>query len=146
MKNILFLCTGNSCRSQMAEGWCKRFHFDKFNIYSAGIEKHGLNDKAVHVMGEVGVDISQNYSKTIDDLKNIKFDIVFTVCDAADKTCPSFNGAKIVKMHFPDPPSLTKDLKCMDEVLDVYRDVRDQIMEFTKGIQKYLDDGQIEAK
>ena len=85
---ILILCTGNSCRSQMAQGWINHFHSDKIECQSAGIEKHGLNPLAVLVMDEVGVDISHYYSKTINDIQNPQFDFVFTVCDHASENCP----------------------------------------------------------
>ena len=113
-KKILFLCTGNSCRSQMAEGWCNFFYRDQFDCYSAGTEKHGMNQRAIKVMSEAGVDISQHFSKTIDELPQVKFDLVITVCDAAKEACPYFSAGKLVHHSFQDPPRLTKDM--VDEV------------------------------
>jgi len=106
--NILFLCTGNSCRSQMAEGWAKALKGDKYNFCSAGIETHGLNPNAVKVMTEAGVDISGHTSDNVNDLV-LAFDVVFTVCAHADENCPVFTGApKIMHVGFDDPPKLAK--------------------------------------
>lgn len=139
-KNILFLCTGNSCRSQMAEGWAKHFQGSKYNFYSAGTEKHGLNQRAVKVMNESGVDISHHFSKTVDDLKDINFDIVFTVCGHANENCPVFFGApKVLHVGFDDPPKLSQDLTKEEEILSHYRRVRDEIKNFAQNIEKYLE-------
>ncbi|EPZ52470.1 arsenate reductase [Bacteriovorax sp. BAL6_X] len=127
-KNILFLCTGNSCRSQMAEGWGKALKGDKYNFYSAGTKKHGLNPYAIKVMKEVGVDISTHTSNTTDEL-DVKMDIVITVCSDANENCPYFPGGKIIHIGFDDPPRLTKDLSDEEEILKVYRRVRDEIKE-----------------
>jgi arsenate reductase len=139
-KNILFLCTGNSCRSQMAEGFAKFYLGEHFNLYSAGIEKHGMNQNAIRVMKEVGVDISQHFSKTLEDLGHIQFDYVFTVCGHANEHCPLFSGkAKVIHVGFDDPPKLAKDLKDEEEVLDHYRRVRDEISSFVQTMRiKYL--------
>ncbi|MDQ7049993.1 MAG: arsenate reductase ArsC [Enterobacterales bacterium] len=125
--NILFLCTGNSCRSQMAEGWGKALKSAHYNFYSAGIVTHGLNSLAVKVMQQVGIDINQQESKTIDQLPAVKMDYVITVCSNADKTCPVFAGGKVIACHFDDPPSLTKDLQDKEAILAVYQRVRDEI-------------------
>ena len=107
MKKILFLCTGNSCRSQMAEGWGKKLLSSKYEFYSAGTKTHGLNPKAVLVMKEKKVDISNHTSKNVNDLQNIKFDFVFTVCGHADETCPAYlKKAKVIHVGFDDPPKL----------------------------------------
>ncbi|MGD8567591.1 MAG: arsenate reductase ArsC [Gammaproteobacteria bacterium] len=137
--NLLFLCTGNSCRSQMAEGWGKQLQSDRFNIYSAGIEKHGLNPKAVKVMAEQGVDISSHYSKTLDDLKDIPFDIVITVCGHADETCPVFPG-DVKKIHhgFDDPPKLAVTAVSEEEALSHYRRVCLEIKSFVENLDAYL--------
>lgn len=128
---ILFLCTGNSCRSQMAEGWARHLKGDVIEPYSAGIEIHGLNPLAVKVMAEAGVDISGNRSKHFTELKDIKFDYVVTVCDDAYEKCPIFPGkAKIIHIGFDDPPRLAKQAGTEQEVLNIYRRVRDQIREF----------------
>ena len=130
-KNILFLCTGNSCRSQMAEGWAKHYLGPKYNFYSAGTEKHGLNQRAVKVMSESSVDISGHFSKTVDDLKDVKFDIVFTVCGHANENCPVFFGApKVLHVGFDDPPKLSQGLSNEEEILVHYRRVRDEIETF----------------
>lgn len=134
MSNILFLCTGNSCRSQMAEGWASYFHKDKYRAYSAGIKKHGLNPRAVKVMAEVNIDIKDHQSKTTEQLSDVEFDTIYTVCGHAHETCPYVEGAKIIHHGFDDPPYLTKDMTNEEEILGVYRRVRDEIMEFVKGI------------
>lgn len=138
MKNIMFLCTGNSCRSQMAEGFCRKYWGDEFNVYSAGTKKHGMNERAMKVMKEAGVDISAQYSKTVVELPDVKFDYVITVCDAAKETCPYFPGGKIIHIGFQDPPALTKDMKDEEELLRVYRRVRDEIETSIKQLPKFL--------
>ena len=137
--NLLFLCTGNSCRSQMAEGWGKDLLSEKYNIYSAGIEKHGLNPNAVKAMAEQGIDISSHYSKTLDDLKDINFDIVITVCGHADETCPVFPGT-VKKLHygFDDPPKMAANAKTEDEAMQHYRRVCLEIKSFVENIETYL--------
>ena len=136
---VLFLCTGNSCRSQMAEGWARKLKADVIEPYSAGIEKHGMNPHAVKVMAEVGVDIANQYSKTPADLGPIAFDYVVTVCGHANEHCPMFPGpAKVVHVGFEDPPRLTKDLPDGEPKLDVYRRVRDQIRDFVKALPEGL--------
>lgn len=133
---ILFLCTGNSCRSQMAEGWARHFHGDKFDFYSAGIEKHGMNPRAILVMNEAGVDISGHRSKTLDDIGPVNFDFVFTVCGHANEHCPYFPGkAKVIHVGFEDPPRLALGLSNEDEILSHYRRVRDEIREFVKVLR-----------
>ena len=136
--NILFLCTGNSCRSQMAEGWAKALKGDKYNFWSAGIETHGLNPNAVKVMAEAGVDISAHTSDNVNDLE-IEFDVVFTVCGHAHETCPVFMGApRVIHVGFDDPPKLAKDAKTEEEALGHYRRVRDEIRDFIKRIEQFL--------
>ena len=105
---ILFLCTGNSCRSQMAEGWARHLKSDRIDAYSAGIEKHGLNPLAVRAMAETGVDISTQASNLIEELPVQEFDYVVTLCGHANETCPYFAGKKIHK-GFDDPPKLATD-------------------------------------
>ena len=138
-KNILFLCTGNSCRSQMAEGWTKKLKADDFEAYSAGIETHGLNPYAVKVMAEAGVDISKHKSKRMDALKDIDFDYVVTVCDNARGTCPVFPGkAKVIHKGFDDPPRLAKEEKTEEDKLKHYRRVRDAIKKYIEGLPESL--------
>ncbi|MBN1123690.1 MAG: arsenate reductase ArsC [Sedimentisphaerales bacterium] len=132
---ILFLCTGNSCRSQMAEGWCKHIKSDMIEAFSAGIETHGLNRNAVKVMAEVGVDISGHRSKHVDEFKDVEFDAVITVCDHANEHCPVFSGrTKAIHVGFEDPPKLAANAKTDAEALDCYRKVRDQIREFVERL------------
>ena len=129
--NVLFLCTGNSCRSQMAEGWGRHFHSNRYEFFSAGIEKHGLNPLAVKVMAEAGVDISGHSSKLLSELEPTTFDYVITVCDQANEQCPFFPG-KAVKLHreFPDPPRLALSAVNEEEAIGHYRAVRDAIREY----------------
>jgi arsenate reductase len=142
MKNrlkILFLCTGNSCRSQMAEGWARHLKGDVLEPYSAGIEVHGLNPSAVKVMAEAGVDISRHRSKNVSELIGVPFDYVVTVCDNARETCPMFPGkAKVVHVAFDDPPRLAREAKTEEEALAHYRRVRDQIRAFVLTLPESL--------
>lgn len=135
---ILFLCTGNSCRSQMAEGWARACLSDKVEAYSAGIEKHGVNPTAVKVMSEAGVDISQQQSNVMSELPIQKFDWVITLCGHADETCPFFPG-KRVHFGFDDPPKLAKECKSEEEALEHYRRVRDEIRGFVMSLPERLD-------
>ena len=136
---VLFLCTGNSCRSQMAEGWSRHLRSDVIESYSAGIETHGLNKNAVKVMAEAGVDISNHRSKHVDELKDVQFDYVVTVCGHANENCPVF-PCKTKKIHagFDDPPKLAENAKTEDEALDCYRRVRDQIKDFVEMLPEIL--------
>jgi len=133
---ILFLCTGNSCRSQMAEGWVRALKDDVIEAYSAGIERHGLNPNAVKVMAEAGVDISRQQSKTVEAVKDVPFDYVVTVCGHANETCPMWlsGKAKVVHVGFDDPPALAKGAKTEEEALGYYRRVRDEIRDFIKTL------------
>lgn len=141
MKNILFLCTGNSCRSQMAEGWAKKLKGHKYNFYSAGTKKHGMNKRAVAVMQEAGVDLSTHYSKTTEELPEARMDFVFTVCSDAHENCPFFPGGVTIHTGFDDPPRLTKDMDEIeneDQIMDVYRRVRDEIKVVIENIEDYI--------
>ncbi|MGE4183310.1 MAG: arsenate reductase ArsC, partial [Limisphaerales bacterium] len=136
---VLFLCTGNSCRSQMAEGWTRHLRGTVVEPYSAGIEKHGMNPHAMRVMGEAGVDISGQFSKTLEDLAGVDFDWVVTVCGHADEHCPRFPAkTRVVHVGFEDPPRLTKHLPDGDEKLAVYRRVRDEIRRFVETLPDSL--------
>lgn len=139
-KRILFLCTGNACRSQMAEGWARYFHSDWLEAYSAGVSPHGVDPLAVKVMKEVGVDISNHRSKSVDEVESIDFDYVITLCDSAKKSCPVF-PAKTLYAHVPfdDPPLLAMSAKTEEEALDHYRRVRDEIRDFVKDIRNFLE-------
>ena len=139
MIRILFLCTGNSCRSQMAEGWARRLKPDRIEAYSAGIETHGLNPDAVKVMAEAGVDISGHRSKHVDGLLHIPFDCVITVCDHAGERCPVFPGrAKVIHAGFDDPPWLARNARSEEEALNHYRRVRDEIRQFVETLPEAL--------
>ncbi|MBT3279120.1 MAG: arsenate reductase ArsC [Phycisphaerales bacterium] len=141
--NVLFLCTGNSCRSQMAEGFCRALRGDVINAYSAGIETHGLNPNAVTVMAEAGVDITSQTSQLLSELADVKLDYVVTVCSHAHETCPVFpSDAKIVHVGFDDPPRLASALPAGDDPLDCYRRVRDEIRNYIKSLPESLIDEQ----
>jgi len=137
---ILFLCTGNACRSQMAEGWTRALKGDVIEAYSAGIEVHGLNPQAVRVMAEAGVDISGQRSKTTEAVKDVPFDYVVTVCGHANETCPMWlsGKAKVVHVGFDDPPALARGAKTENEALAHYRRVRDEIRAFVAGLPANL--------
>ena len=106
---VLFLCTGNSCRSQMAEGWARHLKGDAIDAYSAGTDPHGMNARAIAAMGEAGVDITGQRSKHVDELKDVPLDYVVTVCGHANETCPVFPGkTKVVHVGFDDPPRLAQ--------------------------------------
>jgi arsenate reductase len=133
---ILFLCTGNSARSQMAEGWARHLKGDLIEPYSAGIEVHGLNPLAVGVMREAGIDISDQHSKLVSTIIDIPFDYVITVCGHADENCPVFPGkVKIVHHGFDDP---AKAEGSKEEKLVVFRRVRDEIKVFIEGLSDLL--------
>ncbi len=140
---ILFLCTGNSCRSQMAQGWAGILKKDTIKAYSAGIEVHGLNPDAVKVMAEAGVDISDHTSKHVNEFKDIELDVVITVCGHAHETCPYFPPrCKVVHVGFDDPPKMAEALAekgaDKEEQLDCYRRVRDEIKMFVEELPDNL--------
>jgi len=142
---VLFLCTGNSCRSQMAEGWARALKGDEVEAYSAGIETHGLNPHAVKVMAEAGIDISDHRSKRVDDVEDVAFDYVVTVCGHANETCPMWlkGKARVVHVGFDDPPALARELAAQgvgeQAQLDCYRRVRDEIRAFVKSLPGTLE-------
>ena len=132
---VLFLCTGNSCRSQMAEGWARKLRSDQWEPFSAGVEPAGLNPRAVHVMAESGVDISPQRSKHVDELPDARFDLVVTLCDSARERCVVPPRAKrVVHVGFDDPPELAKQARSEAEALDPYRRVRDEIRSFVESL------------
>lgn len=136
---VLFLCTGNSCRSQMAEGWARYLRGDQIDAYSAGTQPHGLNPNAVKVMAEAGVNISSHKSKHLSDLMHLRFDFVVTVCDHARESCPAFPGnAKKVHRSFDDPPFLAKNAANEGEAVTHYRRVRDEIRDFVLTLPEAL--------
>ncbi len=136
---ILFLCTGNSCRSQMAEGWARHLKGETIEAYSAGTVKHGMNERAVRVMAEAGVDISGHSSKTVDELPGQEFDYAITLCGHANESCPLFPG-NVKRLHqgFDDPPKLAAEAKSEEEALAHYRRVRDEIRTFIEGMPENL--------
>lgn len=138
---LLFLCTGNSCRSQMAEGWARQLKSDAIESYSAGVEPHGMNQRAIKAMAEAGVDITHQRSKHVDELADVPFDYVVTVCDHAHESCPLFPGkTKIVHVGFDDPPRLAKDAADEEEAMAHYRRVRDEIKTFIQTLPQSLTD------
>ena len=136
---ILFLCTGNSCRSQMAEGWARALKRGIIEPYSAGTKLHGIDPLAVKVMAEVGVDISNQKSKSLESLKDIRFDYAITLCDDANETCPFFPGAaKTIHVGFDDPPGLARGAATEDEAVAIYRRARDEIRAFVEKLPDHL--------
>lgn len=131
MKNVLVLCTGNSCRSQLAEGYLRYFAKDKAKIYSAGIETHGVNPKAIKVMAEDGIDISHHTSNHVDEYLTVPFDFVITVCDNANEACPYFPGnVKRFHHNFPDP---AKAKGTQEEIMNEFSRVRDLIKDYCQN-------------
>ena len=136
---LLYLCTGNSCRSQMAEGWTRALKNDQIEVYSAGLETHGLNPNAVKVMAEAGVDISGQKSQHLDEFMDLDLDYVVTVCDHAHETCPLFPGtAQVVHHSFDDPPKLSPPDAPEEVNLDGFRRVRDEIKAFVETLPEAL--------
>ena len=137
MKNILVLCTGNSCRSQIAQGFLASMTAGKANVYSAGVETHGVNPKAIAIMKEIGIDISKHTSNNITEYFGVEFDYVITVCDNAKERCPYF-PTKSVKLHynFPDP---AKAVGTEDEINEQFRAVRSLIEDYCeKFVEEYI--------
>ena len=134
---VLFLCTGNSCRSQMAEGFARALRGDRVEAFSAGTNPHGLNPLAVRAMAEVGIDISKHLSRRPEDI-GVAFDVVVTVCDSAHESCPVFPGARVVHVGFDDPPRLARGAASDDEAMQHYRRVRDEIRAFVETIPDSL--------
>jgi arsenate reductase len=135
---VLFLCTGNSCRSQMAEGFARSLH-PSIEAHSAGTRPHGVNPLAARVMREVGIDLGAHRSKHVDDLAHLSFDLVVTVCDAAHEACPVLPGApRVVHRGFDDPPRLAAACTSDEEALPHYRRVRDEIGEFIHRLPELL--------
>lgn len=131
MKKILVLCTGNSCRSQIAEGYLRHFSADIAEVYSAGIETHGVNPKAIEIMKRDGIDISAHTSNNVNEYADIDFDFVITVCDNAKESCPYF-PSKAVKFHynFPDP---AKAVGSEEQVMEQFREVREMIRKYVQN-------------
>ncbi len=132
LPRVLFLCTGNSCRSQMAEGWGRALHGARLEVSSAGVETHGLNPRAVRVMGEAGVDISGHRSQHVDEFAGVDFDLVVTVCDHAAEVCPTLPGApRFLHRSFRDPAKAEGE---PEAVLTQFREVRDEIRAWVEGL------------
>ena len=136
---ILFLCTGNSCRSQIAEAWTKKLRSDRVEAWSAGVNPKGIDPRAVKVMSEKGIDISGNVSKDVLTLMDIAFDVVITLCDHAHETCPLFTGKTTIVHHgFEDPPKLAENATTEEAALTHYRRIRDEIKTFIQGLPDNL--------
>ena len=134
MKKVLVLCTGNSCRSQIAQGYLQHFAGDSAEVYSAGVETHGVNPKAIQVMAEDGIDISKHTSNHIDEYQEVSFDKVITVCDNAKERCPFFpTSADKFHYNFPDP---AKAIGTPEEVIEEFRRVREMIKEYSEAFVK----------
>jgi arsenate reductase len=137
--NILFLCTGNSCRSQMAEGWTSSLKGDRFAAYSAGVKPKGVDPRAVKAMAEAGVDISAQKSKDVDALGELEFDYVVTLCDSARESCPFFPAkTRLVHRGFDDPPALAEAAGDEEAAMSHYRRVRDEIRGFVERLPQAL--------
>ena len=137
---VLFLCTGNSCRSQMAEGFARALKGARIDAWSAGTEAHALDGRAVQVMAEAGVDISGHRSKNVSEVMDVPFDYVVTVCGHANETCPVFPAkAKVVHVAFDDPPGLARPARTAEEALDIYRSVRDEIRAYVQTLPGSLE-------
>lgn len=136
---VLFLCTGNACRSQMSEGWARQLLGEQIEPYSAGVAPHELDPRAVRVMAEAGVDIAAHHAKHVDALADVAFDAVVTVCDHAAETCPVFPG-RVPRLHhsFQDPPRLAREARSEDEALAHYRRVRDEIRAYIENLPHAL--------
>jgi arsenate reductase (thioredoxin) len=136
---VLFLCTGNSCRSQMAEGWARHLKGELLDAYSAGTHPKGLDPLAVQVMADVGIDISAQEPKSLEAVAHLPFDYVVTVCDEAHETCPVFPGrARMIHRGFEDPPRLAAAAKSREEALGPYARVRDEIKAFIERLPEAL--------
>lgn len=132
---ILFLCTGNSCRSQMAEAWTRLLKGDRFDAYSAGVQPKPIDPRAIKAMAEAGIDISEQKSKDVDVFGNMEFDYVITLCDNARESCPYFPAkTKLIHQGFADPPKLAEEAKNEEEAMAPYRRVRDEIKAFVETL------------
>jgi arsenate reductase len=136
---ILFLCTGNSCRSQMAEGFTRHLKGDLMEAHSAGVAPHGVDPRAVKAMAEAGIDISSQESKNVDTMEEIEFDFVVTLCDQAQQGCPFFPArTRVLHVGFDDPPRLAAGSRSEEEAMAHYRRVRDEIKQFVEKLPRVL--------
>ncbi len=132
---ILFLCTGNSCRSQMAEGWTRLLKGDRFDAYSAGVQPIPIDPRTIKAMAEAGIDISEQKSKDVDVFRNMEFDYVITLCYNARESCPYFPAkTKLIHQGFEDPPKLAEGASNEEEAMASYRRVRDEIKAFVETL------------
>jgi len=137
----LFLCTGNSCRSQIAEAWTRVLKGNRIEAYSAGVDPHGVDPRAVKAMAEVGIDISGQASKDVDTLEHIEFEYVITLCDHAHQACPIFPAkTRVLHVGFDDPPKLAAGARTEEEAMIHYRRVRDEIKTFVEKLPEILDE------
>jgi len=138
---VLYLCTGNSCRSQMAEAWTRVLKGDRVEAFSAGVAPHGIDPRAVQAMAEVSIDISGQHSKDVDTFDEVEFDYVITLCDNAHQACPVFPAkTRVLHVGFDDPPRLTDGARTEEEAMVHYRRVRDEIKEFVEKLPEVLDE------
>jgi arsenate reductase (thioredoxin) len=138
---VLFLCTGNSCRSQMTEGWVRNLKGDLIEPYSAGTVPKGVDPRAVKAMAEAGIDISHQKSKSVAAVADIEFDYVITLCDDAQQACPFFPAKTAVMHHgFADPPTLAQDARSEEEAMVHYRRVRDEIRAYIETLPESLNE------
>ena len=136
---VLFLCTGNSCRSQMAEGFSRYLKSGEIEAHSAGINPKGIDPRAIKAMAEVGIDISTQKSRSIEEVKHLEFDYVITLCDNAQKTCPTFPAkTRVMHVGFEDPPGLAANAKDEEEAMAHYRRIRDEIKAFVDTLPQAL--------
>ncbi len=136
---VLYLCTGNSCRSQMAEAWTRNLKGESIEAHSAGVRQKGVDQRAIKVMAESGVDISSQSSKTIDAIANLEFDYVITLCDNARESCPFFPAkTRVLHVGFDDPPALAANARTDEEAMVHYRRVRDEIRQFVETLPDSL--------
>lgn len=135
----LFICTGNSCRSQMAEAFARHLVNDRIDAYSTGTAPKAIDQRAIKAMSEIGIDISRQQSKSVDDIKDMEFDFVITLCDNAQKTCPTFPAkTSVLHMGFDDPPKLAANSQDEEEAMDHYRRIRDEIKVFVDRLPDTL--------
>jgi arsenate reductase (thioredoxin) len=138
---VLFLCTGNSCRSQMAEAWTRVLKSDRVEAFSAGVDPHGIDPRAIRAMAEAGIDISGQHSKDVDIFEDVEFDYVITLCDNAHQACPVFPAkTRVLHVGFDDPPRLTAGAQTEEDAMDPYRRVRDEIKVFVEKLPEVLDE------
>lgn len=143
---VLYLCTGNSCRSQMAEAWTRHLKGERIEAFSAGVSPHGVDPRAIRVMGEAGIDLSDRQSKHLSVFDDMEFDYVVTLCDHAHDSCPVFPAkTRVLHVGFPDPPRLAAGAASEEEALDHYRRVRDAIGRFVERLPEALDAPEAES-